>query len=46
MIFDVRGQGVTDVTATGASLKTLLTGYKVSYDTLMLLTENGLVDVP
>jgi hypothetical protein len=46
MIFDIRAQGVTDVAATGASLKTLLTKYMVSYDRLMLLTQSGLVDVP
>ena len=46
MIFDIRGQGVTDVVTTGESLKTLLARYMVSYDRLMLLTQSGLVDVP
>jgi hypothetical protein len=45
LVIDVRAQGVTDPVATGASLKTLLGEYRVSYDKLMLLTEGGLVEL-
>jgi hypothetical protein len=36
---------VTDPVATGASLKALLSEYRISYDKVMLLTEGGLLDL-
>jgi hypothetical protein len=46
MVFDIRGQGVTDVAAVGAGLQTLLNRFRVPYERLMVLTNDGLVNVP
>lgn len=45
IVFDIRAQGVTDSAATGATIKTLLGDYKISYDKVMVLTEGGLLEI-
>jgi hypothetical protein len=45
IVFDVRGQGVTDLTATGSSLKSLLLDFKIDYDRLFMLNDGVLIEV-